>query len=74
MKKVTLGTQYLALHRLEEKGWINSRVGGITEKKGRSQKQYFDITKEGIIVMNEVKNMRNKLLDRLSQDKFNWLT
>ncbi|MEO1051407.1 MAG: PadR family transcriptional regulator [Bacteroidota bacterium] len=72
-KKISLGALYAALQRLEEKGWVSSRIGGITEKQGGRRKQYYDITKEGVIVLNEVRNMRNELFNRLPQPKINWL-
>ena len=72
-KKISLGALYAALQRLEEKGWVNSRVGGITEKQGGRRKQYYDITKDGIVVLNEVRAMRNELFDRIPQTKLSWL-
>ena len=72
-KKISLGALYAALQRLEEKGWVNSRVGGITEKQGGRRKQYYDITKDGIVVLNEVRAMRNELFDRIPQAKLSWL-
>ena len=72
-KKISLGALYAALQRLEEKGWVSSRVGGITEKQGGRRKQYFDITKEGVMALNEVRNMRNGLFGRLPQSKIDWL-
>lgn len=72
-KSISLGALYSALQRLEEKGWVNSRIGGITEKQGGRRKQYFDITKEGILALNEVRSIRNELFDRLPQSKISWL-
>lgn len=72
-KKISLGALYSALQRLEEKGWVSSRIGGITEKQGGRRKQYFDITKEGVFALNTVRNMRNELFDRLPQAKISWL-
>jgi len=72
-KKISLGALYAALQRLEEKGWVNSRVGGITEKQGGRRKQYFDITKEGMMALDEVREMRNELFNRLPEAKINWL-
>ena len=66
-KKVSLGALYAALQRLEDKGWVNSRVGGITEKQGGRRKQYYDITKEGVIALNEVRAMRNELFSRIPE-------
>lgn len=72
-KQISLGALYAALQRLEEKGWVNSRVGGITEKQGGRRKQYYDITKAGIEALNEVRSMRNDLFDRLPAQKVKWL-
>lgn len=72
-KKISLGALYGALQRLEEKGWVDSRVGGITEKQGGRRKQYFDITKEGVAALQEVRSMRNELFNRIPKAKINWL-
>lgn len=72
-KTISLGALYAALQRLEEKKWVDSRVGGITEERGGRRKQYFDITKEGVMALNEVRAMRNELFDRLPANKIQWL-
>ena len=72
-KTISLGALYSALQRLEEKGWVSGRVGGITEKQGGRRKQYFDITKEGIMALEEVRSMRNDLFNRIPDSKLNWL-
>lgn len=72
-KTISLGALYAALQRLEEKKWVDSRIGGITEERGGRRKQYFDITKEGIVALNDVRAMRNELFDRLPANKVQWL-
>ncbi len=72
-KSISIGALYAALQRLEEKGWVNSRVGGITEKQGGRRKQYYDITKQGVLALHEVKAMRNELFHRLPATKIQWL-
>jgi len=72
-KNISLGALYAALQRLEEKGWVDSRVGGITEKQGGRRKQYFDITRAGVLALEEVRSMRNGLFDRLPAAKIKWL-
>lgn len=72
-KTISLGALYAALQRLEEKKWVDSRIGGITEERGGRRKQYFDITKDGIMALNEVRAMRNELFDRLPANKVQWL-
>ncbi len=72
-KNISLGALYAALQRLEEKGWVDSRVGGITEKQGGRRKQYYDITPAGVMALDEVRMMRNELFDRLPDAKLKWL-
>lgn len=72
-KKISLGSLYAALQRLEDKGWVNSRIGGITEKQGGRRKQYYDITKEGMLALDEVRAMRNGLFNRLPNTKLDLL-
>ncbi len=72
-KTISLGALYAALQRLEEKQWVDSRVGGITEERGGRRKQYFDITKEGVMALNEVRSMRNELFNRLPANKIQLL-
>lgn len=72
-KSISLGALYGSLQRLEEKGWVTSRVGGITEKQGGRRKQYFDITKDGIQVIKEAKELRNDLYNRIPASKLGWI-
>lgn len=72
-KSISLGALYAALQRLEDKGWVDSRVGGITEKQGGRRKQYYDITEAGVRALHEVKSMRNELFDRLPLPKVKFL-
>lgn len=72
-KTISLGALYAALQRLEEKKWVDSRVGGITEVRGGRRKQYFEITRAGVLALNEVRSMRNELFNRLPANKVQWL-
>lgn len=72
-KDISLGALYAALQRLEDKGWVDSRVGGITEKQGGRRKQYYDITEAGVRALHEVRSLRNELFDRLPLPKVKFL-
>ncbi len=72
-KSISLGALYAALQRLEEKGWVESSIGGITEKRGGRRKQYYKITRDGVFALNEVRAMRNSLFDQLPGNALNWL-
>lgn len=72
-KSISIGALYAALQRLEEKGWVESRVGGITETQGGRRKQYYDITKDGVQALDEVRSMRNDLFGLLPEHKVKWI-
>lgn len=72
-KNVSLGALYSALQRLEDKGWVNSRIGGITEERGGRRKQFYDITNEGVIALEEVRSLRNEMFNRIPSNKLNAL-
>src|SRR5258708_25198303 len=55
-------TVHTTLQRLEEKGFISSRMGGATAERGGRRKRYFAITALGCKVLCEIKEIRDNLL------------
>lgn len=43
-KKVNISAVHVALKRIEDKGFVKSRFGGITEDRGGRRKKYYVIT------------------------------
>lgn len=62
-RKVTLSTIHAALNRLEDKGYLNSRMGGATEERGGRPKRLFRVTAYGKQVLEESRQMRNRMWD-----------
>ena len=54
-----------ALRRLEEKGFVKSRMGGATNERGGRRKRYFVLTSYGKKALEEAQSMRMKLYDRI---------
>ena len=56
---------HAALHRLEEKGMLTSRLGEATAERGGRRKRLFEVTPLGSATLSEIKQMRNKLWDAI---------
>jgi PadR family transcriptional regulator PadR len=46
-RDVSLGAVYATLERMEEKGWIRSRVGAATAERGGRAKRHYRIQASG---------------------------
>lgn len=64
-RKVNISAIHTVLNRLEEKGFLNSYMGGATEERGGRRKRLFTLSAAGRFAIEEVKNQRNKLFDQL---------
>ncbi len=60
-RAVTMSSVHTALYRLEEKGFVESRVGGATAERGGRRKRFFIITKTGKEALLESKDARTQL-------------
>jgi PadR family transcriptional regulator, regulatory protein PadR len=60
-RRVTLSTIHVALHRLEEKGYLESRLDGATNERGGRRKLLFRVTKSGQKVLAASRELRNEL-------------
>ena len=62
-RKVTLSTVHAALNRLEDKGFLTSRLGGATKERGGRPKRLFLVTAYGKRALEESRTMRNSMWD-----------
>lgn len=46
-RSASLGAVYTTLERLEDKGFLSSAVGEVTEERGGRAKKYFKVTASG---------------------------
>lgn len=60
-RPVTLSSVHTSLYRLEEKGYVQSNVGGATSARGGRRKRLFTITAIGKQALQESREARNKL-------------
>ena len=65
-KTITTGAVHAALQRLEDKGLVSSQMGESTPERGGRRKRIFTVTVAGSRVLHEVRDVRNRLWDRVA--------
>jgi PadR family transcriptional regulator PadR len=58
-REVALGSVYITLERLEQKGLVSSKLGEPTAERGGRAKTYFHVTAKGL---REVRQTRQTLM------------
>jgi DNA-binding PadR family transcriptional regulator len=66
-REVALGSVYAALERLEQKGFVASRLGDPTAERGGRAKRYFRITSQGLRSVRENQRALVKLWQGIPQ-------
>jgi PadR family transcriptional regulator PadR len=60
-RTIDFSTVHTTLKRLEEKGFLRSKMGGATAERGGRRKRYFTVTASGIRILRDNQEMRSKL-------------
>lgn len=60
-RQVKLGVVHSVLNRLEEKGYVKSRLGEATQMRGGKRKRYYLVTNAGKAALIKAKEMRDQL-------------
>ena len=60
-RRVALASVYAALERLEDRGWVSSRMGESTAERGGRAKRYFRVNAEGVRRVREAKRTLVKM-------------
>ena len=64
-RKLRISAVHMALKRIEEKGYVTSRFGGITADRGGRRKKFYVITMLGKQVLDEQFRLRNSIYERI---------
>jgi len=64
-RKMSVSAVHATLHRLAEKGFVTSHVGGATAQRGGRRKRYFKVTPSGSQVLTKIQEARNLLWSQL---------
>ncbi|MEZ0610799.1 PadR family transcriptional regulator [Fibrella sp. WM1] len=62
-RSVRLNQVHAALHRLEDKGMVASRLGDPTPERGGRRKLLFTVTAYGYRTLQDIKTVRAQLWD-----------
>jgi len=60
-RSISIGALHSTITRLEEKGFIKSRLGDPTQERGGRRKRFFELTHEGKVALHQMKSLRDEL-------------
>ena len=69
-KKINISAIHVALKRMSEKGFVNSRFGGITQDRGGRRKKFYVITSLGKSMLDQQHEVRNALYKKIPKISF----
>ena len=68
-REVNLSAVHVTLYRLEDKGYVKSEMGGVTQSRGGRRKRIFKITNAGLAMLRTMKELRTDLWKLVPQLK-----
>jgi PadR family transcriptional regulator, regulatory protein PadR len=60
-RNIMISSVHKTLVRLEDKGYLKSRMGGGTDVRGGRDKRLYTLTPAGMSVLNEMRDLRNHM-------------
>ncbi len=66
-ERLSVGAIQTALKRMEEKGFLTSKWGEATQKRGGKKKKFYTATPFAHQVLGEMKDIRTQLWDEMPQ-------
>lgn len=70
-KRISLPAVHTVLKRLEQKGYLDSAMGGATTERGGRMKRLFEVTNYGYQALCELRETREQLWAAAPEWKFN---
>ena len=56
-----MGAVYATLERLEQKGFLLSRLGAVTRQRGGKRKRFYEITGAGLAAVSAMRHARERM-------------
>jgi DNA-binding PadR family transcriptional regulator len=69
-RDVNLSAVHVTLYRLEDKGFLKSKLGGETKERGGRRKRIYTVTNSGMATLKAMKEARTDLWKLIPQLKF----
>ena len=66
-REIAIGSVYAALERLQQKGFVRSRLGAPTPERGGRAKRYFRVTPDGVREARSTREALSVLWEGLPQ-------
>lgn len=70
-KKVNISAIHVALKRMEDKGFLKSRFGGVTTDRGGRRKKFYVLTALGKRVLDHQYDLRTSIYKLIPKVSFN---
>jgi PadR family transcriptional regulator PadR len=64
-RSAKLGVVHAVLNRLEEKGFVKSKLGEATSTRGGKRKRYYAVTNTGKAALIKSKELRDQLWNKI---------
>jgi DNA-binding PadR family transcriptional regulator len=71
-RDVNISAVHAVMNRLEEKGLLDSSIGGATSVRGGRRKKYYTLSAGGRSIVEALKNQRDKLYNQLPPLSYNF--
>ena len=69
-KNFNISAIHIALKRMEDKGFVKSRFGGITEERGGRRKKFYVVTALGKKILDSQYALRTNLYNAIPKISF----
>lgn len=69
-KRINISAIHVALKRLENKGFVESRFGGIKEERGGRRKKFYVVTALGKKALDSAHDLRTSIYRRIPEIQF----
>jgi PadR family transcriptional regulator PadR len=69
-KKFNVSAVHVALKRMEDKGFVKSRFGGVTTDRGGRRKKFYTITALGKRVLDSQYALRTSIYSKIPKISF----
>jgi DNA-binding PadR family transcriptional regulator len=66
-RELSISAIHAVLHRLEEKGFVKSKMGGASTERGGRRKRLFSITAHGRNALEELRDTRNLIWNLIAK-------
>lgn len=69
-KEISISAIHVALKRMDDKGFVISRFGGITQERGGRRKKFYRVTAFGKKMLDRQHAIRSSLYHRIPKISF----